>query len=238
MDDVTCSVDGCGGPARKRGWCSAHYKRWRTTGGVQAQIPVRRAQPKAECSIEECPKRTHLRGWCRPHYRRWQEYGDPLGNSPRMPCAWPSGCGELVWVAKSRTGMCAYHADRMRRKANPKRVNDGNRRYARKHPEQVSAWSKKWRDANPDKQRDYRSTRIARERGQFVERVYRSVVFRRDKGRCGICHGKVDPVNWHLDHIVPISRGGEHSYANVQVAHPFCNVSKGAKLIEHQMALL
>jgi 5-methylcytosine-specific restriction endonuclease McrA len=49
---------------------------------------------------------------------------------------------------------------------------------------------------------------------------------------------KVDPANWHLDHVVPLSRGGEHSYANVQVAHPFCNLSKGPRLIEHQMALL
>lgn len=71
-----------------------------------------------------------------------------------------------------------------------------------------------------------------------MERVYRSVLFRRDKGRCGLCGKKVDPANWHMDHIVPLSQGGEHSYANMQVAHPFCNVSKGARLIEHQMALL
>ena len=62
-------------------------------------------------------------------------------------------------------------------------------------------------------------------------------MFKRDKGRCGICRKKVDPADWHLDHIVPLSRGGEHSYANVQVTHPFCNESKGTKLIEHQAAM-
>jgi 5-methylcytosine-specific restriction endonuclease McrA len=34
----------------------------------------------------------------------------------------------------------------------------------------------------------------------------------------------------HLDHIVPLARGGEHSYANTQPAHPTCNRRKGAKV--------
>jgi 5-methylcytosine-specific restriction endonuclease McrA len=33
-----------------------------------------------------------------------------------------------------------------------------------------------------------------------------------------------------VDHIVPIMRGGVHSYANVQLAHPRCNRMKGAKI--------
>jgi len=152
-------------------------------------------------------------------------------------CAWPKGCDKEVWITKSRSRMCAYHAGRAHKKANPAPVNASNRRYALKHPDKIAKWNKKWRDANPDKQSAYRTTRQARLLGQFVERVYRSVVFKRDKGICGICHEKVDPDNWHLDHIVPVSRGGEHSYANVQVAHPFCNVSKGAKLIEFELRL-
>jgi 5-methylcytosine-specific restriction endonuclease McrA len=34
---------------------------------------------------------------------------------------------------------------------------------------------------------------------------------------------------WHVDHIVPISKGGPHSYLNVQLAHAKCNRTKGAK---------
>jgi 5-methylcytosine-specific restriction endonuclease McrA len=33
---------------------------------------------------------------------------------------------------------------------------------------------------------------------------------------------------FHVDHKVPLARGGEHSYENVQPAHPFCNGSKGS----------
>lgn len=32
MSDRTCSVDGCDSPPKARGWCSAHYQRWRIHG--------------------------------------------------------------------------------------------------------------------------------------------------------------------------------------------------------------
>jgi hypothetical protein len=72
----------------------------------------------------------------------------------------------------------------------------------------------------------YKAVRRARKRNQFVENVYRSKVFKRDAGICGICHEAVDPLDWHLDHVRPLARGGEHSYANTQVSHPVCNQRK------------
>jgi 5-methylcytosine-specific restriction endonuclease McrA len=73
--------------------------------------------------------------------------------------------------------------------------------------------------------------RRAIEQNAFVEVVDHRVVFARDHGICGICKEPVDPMSrWEIDHIVPIMRGGLHSYANVQLAHRKCNRSKGAKL--------
>lgn len=63
----------------------------------------------------------------------------------------------------------------------------------------------------------------------IVEHVDRRIVFERDEGVCGICNSAVDPADWHLDHVVAIARGGEHSYANTQVSHPLCNRRKGAR---------
>jgi len=74
--------------------------------------------------------------------------------------------------------------------------------------------------------------RRARLRGQFVEDVDPGVLYDRDGGVCGICGGPVDPYDFHVDHIVPIARGGEHSYANTQLAHPRCNRLKSDKLPE------
>ncbi len=71
----------------------------------------------------------------------------------------------------------------------------------------------------------------ARKKGATVENVDPAVVLKRDGGICGICR---EPITgeWHLDHVVPLARGGEHSYKNTQAAHPFCNLSKGARLPE------
>lgn len=38
----TCSVDGCGRVASKRGWCYSHYSRWYRRGDVGADAPMHR----------------------------------------------------------------------------------------------------------------------------------------------------------------------------------------------------
>lgn len=38
--------------------------------------------------------------------------------------------------------------------------------------------------------------------------------------------------DFHVDHVVPLSKGGMHGYTNVQPAHPRCNMRKGAKCPE------
>jgi 5-methylcytosine-specific restriction endonuclease McrA len=75
------------------------------------------------------------------------------------------------------------------------------------------------------------SRRRARLRGVKVENVDHAVVYERDGGVCGICGEPVDVTDFHVDHIVPIALGGEHSYANAQVAHPACNKRKGVRLL-------
>lgn len=77
----------------------------------------------------------------------------------------------------------------------------------------------------------HRMARRAREWDAFVEDVDSDVVWERDKGLCGICKGQVDiNENWHLDHIIPLAKGGLHCYDNVQVAHSACNLSKGNRV--------
>lgn len=60
-------------------------------------------------------------------------------------------------------------------------------------------------------------------------------VYERDEWVCGLCFGAVgrdtfwpDPMSPSLDHILPLSKGGHHILANVQLAHLACNVRKGA----------
>lgn len=64
-------------------------------------------------------------------------------------------------------------------------------------------------------------------------------IFERDGWCCGLCDLVVDkdlawpdPMSKSLDHIVPLSCGGDHVRANVQLAHMTCNVRKNAGYIE------
>jgi len=70
--------------------------------------------------------------------------------------------------------------------------------------------------------------------GVFIERVNRRTVFKRAKGTCGICKEKLNPRKWTLDHIIPLSKGGTHEYANVQPAHAQCNRFK-ADMLPHML---
>lgn len=96
----------------------------------------------------------------------------------------------------------------------------------------------RWAAANPEKikriQRKHRLTREARKRSAFVEAVDPQRVFARSEGICGICYEPVDHAEgWHVDHIIPLSKGGAHSYANTQLAHAVCNVKKADNLPAH-----
>jgi len=135
------------------------------------------------------------------------------------------------------------------RLAHKEKAKEKNKAYRAANQEKLKASNRKWREANREylkslNKKAYATNKeqrikdsipiVARRRARklaaFVEDVDRSVVFERDAGVCGICNLPVNLDDWHLDHIQPLSKGGEHSYANTQVSHPTCNMRKGAKL--------
>lgn len=129
-----------------------------------------------------------------------------------------------------------YRADpeRRRRRAaeyravNRERDREKARLYRVAHPDRVRAANAAWAASHPNAVREKAAARRAIKRNAPVfEPVHRDVVWERDRGRCHICGRKADPSNWHLEHIVPLSAGGEHSYRNVAVSHPACNLRKG-----------
>jgi 5-methylcytosine-specific restriction endonuclease McrA len=76
----------------------------------------------------------------------------------------------------------------------------------------------------------HHNSRRARKAEAFVEEVDRKVVWERDEGKCQWCGCDVPYKEMHLDHVIPLAKGGEHSYANTQVLCASCNGRKGAKL--------
>lgn len=91
-----------------------------------------------------------------------------------------------------------------------------------------------WRAANSDRCRVNGARYKAKRKGWESAGV--GVSFRdwtrlqaRHGWRCAYCHAK--PGLLHMEHVVPLSRGGQHAIGNILPACPDCNMSKGAKLL-------
>jgi 5-methylcytosine-specific restriction endonuclease McrA len=145
---------------------------------------------------------------------------------------------------RAKPEVAAHRAQRAREwaKANPEKRLAASRASKRRTPPEIrtarwQSWAERNRErlAERDRRRkqeerqkfrDYEAARRARRRDQFVEHVDSAVLYERDNGICGICNEPVDKNDFQIDHVIPLCQGGEHSYANTQVAHAICNVRK------------
>ena len=66
-----------------------------------------------------------------------------------------------------------------------------------------------------------------------VTRAMRYDVLHRDGFHCVRCgRGREDGVKLHVDHIVPVSRGGKSVMGNLQTLCEDCNCGKGNRYLE------
>jgi len=94
----------------------------------------------------------------------------------------------------------------------------------------IKAWRKNYNKTNKEKILDYYKSKRARKRTATIEKFSTSEICERDGWICQLCHKKVNrrlkyphPQSKTLDHIIPLSKGGEHSRINVHLAHLICN---------------
>lgn len=100
------------------------------------------------------------------------------------------------------------------------------------NPEKRSKIRKTWSDKNNEKCRIYQYNRRALVKSLSDGTVTPTALLNLPKDFCGICNERLDwsnPTKIHLDHIVPLSKGGLNSITNVQWSHAKCNLSKGSK---------
>lgn len=197
------------------------------------------------CVAEDCLEERHYsKGYCRFHYER-QRKGLPL-DAPRK--GWIRGgptCSACNKRAKAR-GYCELHYKRsrnglpldmrLRQAALFTCTYDGCSAPCGKSLLCPTHWKRVWT-------RTHGASRRAIKRAAFVEHVDIDVLRERDQSICGLCTEHVDPsLQWpdpmsqSIDHVVPLSLNGEHSYRNTQLAHVSCNASKGNRISETESA--
>lgn len=94
-----------------------------------------------------------------------------------------------------------------------------------------SAYLKVWRKKNPHLLKAALVRRKARKAGVHVYEVSGRDLQRlvaRFGGTCAYC--QQEPYK-HLDHVMPLARGGRHVIGNLLPSCSACNLSKGAKLL-------
>ena len=86
--------------------------------------------------------------------------------------------------------------------------------------------------------RELKRNKRLRQNGKVDYSITLAKLIKRDKGVCGICGRKVllDVDCQHdlypsIDHILPVSKGGTHTWDNVQLAHRGCNSDKSDKVL-------
>ncbi|MDY2802632.1 MAG: HNH endonuclease [Limosilactobacillus sp.] len=94
------------------------------------------------------------------------------------------------------------------------------------------------------KRRNYKQDRRINKDNLVDKDITLATLYKRDKGICYICNGL---CNWNdmknskgyktvgktyptIDHVIPLARGGTHSWDNVRLAHKYCNSIKSAKI--------
>jgi 5-methylcytosine-specific restriction endonuclease McrA len=106
-----------------------------------------------------------------------------------------------------------------------------NKRYYHKHKEEITVKKDIWRKNNMHKFRLYVIKRRFLKTNNGVFKVTDQDISRqinRQNNECFWCHEKLDKL--HVDHIIPLTKGGRHSIGNIVISCPKCNLIKSDRL--------
>ncbi len=117
--------------------------------------------------------------------------------------------------------------DKLWARQNKHKVNEASKRYRNAHPEKVASTKREQAKRHPETIKNNRSRRRARlaENGIYI-------VTKKDIGRlmqqpCVYCGSKSE----HIDHVIPIAKGGAHKVGNLVAACQSCNQRKSDKFV-------
>jgi len=101
---------------------------------------------------------------------------------------------------------------------------------------------KRWKEANPHKVYKGHKDRALKNGGKH-KYYTRQHIFDRDGYDCYLCNTPIDLTaphtqgqpGWetypHIEHVIPLSKGGDDVLENVKIAHAKCNIDKGTKFL-------
>jgi 5-methylcytosine-specific restriction endonuclease McrA len=172
-------------------------------------MPTLTTLPAKTCTEPGCPNKRRARGLCSTHYNHKHQ--------PNRHAATPTSCT-----------VCGTHILRPNKTDRRPSCSPACRRTLQFGADAATTRSYDWAaDAS----------RRAKQAGSVVIETFdRLQVFERDHWTCYRCGrptdrdaSPFDPRSPTVDHVVPLSKGGEHALANARTACLGCNSSKQDK---------
>ena len=111
--------------------------------------------------------------------------------------------------------------------------------FRQEHKSKINEYKNSWRKKNPDLRREYDNRRRARQLNQMgdVPAGFHQQLFVKQKGKCHYCTNVLDS-SYHLDHKIPLCRGGLHDKSNLCLSCAGCNLRKNRRTEEEFITLI
>lgn len=224
--DHVCTIEGCdtsSGYAAK-GLCTRHYSEQR-----------RRSSNKQACLIDGCARPSAGQGYCDHHHRVALREGTLDRKLGVQRLCEEDDCND----PHSARGRCIVHYRKILLVESRERTTE----YRRAHLPEQRARQAQDRLLHPERYRQYKRDRRAREWGADSEAYTTQDIIELYGSDCHICNESIDlnaprqigVEGWrrglHLDHVIPLVAGGTNTTENVKPAHGECNVRKNASVL-------
>lgn len=226
MSKRNCSVPDCERKYAAKGYCNLHYNRWRIHGDPLKSMKGKHHKAQVTADGLKVCKRC---GVPKPTDDFHKDGGSPDGF--RAQCKPCRNSFMSDYYDANREARMAYERDRRLNRAEHMRALD-MARYERHRDRRIALAS--------DQVRTRRARVIATEVDPKVTvKSLREIHgdrccycgvdldFNRGKRGEGIARNRAT-----LEHVLPLSRGGTHTFSNTKLACHRCNVSKNSKTLE------
>lgn len=130
---------------------------------------------------------------------------------------------------------------------NKEKLSQQNKLYIQKNIDKRIAYKKQYRQENKehiakynaeymktDKGKIHNRNNVRRRRSQIKDSdltTSQIIELKTTTTKCYWCHSELNE-KYHLDHYIPLSRGGKHTISNIVISCPSCNLSKQDKMPE------
>ncbi len=127
------------------------------------------------------------------------------------------------------------HYEKMKDEEYRKKHNLLSAKWREANREKAREAKKKWRIRHPERHVLHQANRRAKINGCSGTHTAEEIqeILREQNFRCAYC--QIPVKEYHVDHVVPLSRGGGNDKQNLAIACPSCNMKKGRKTAEEFM---